>query len=211
MNAVMKRACPSEPEHAAETPPVKRKPAGPGPWSMQLLASMKNPDMIVQSDELTVTIKDAFPKAKHHYLVLPQANISNFKSLTTSHIHLLKHMLKCGKELVDRLKLKQPTLQFRCGYHAVPSMMRLHMHVISQDFDSPCLKTKKHWNSFTSEFFIDAEEILNILERAGKVEFDKGKYEAILKRPLKCHICHKDLQNIPKLKSHIVTHSSRDV
>ena len=23
----------------------------------------------------------------------------------------------------------------------------LHMHVISQDFDSPCLKNKKHWNS----------------------------------------------------------------
>ena len=33
---------------------------------------------------------------------------------------------------------------------------QLHMHVISQDFDSPSLKTKKHWNSFTTEYFVDS-------------------------------------------------------
>lgn len=33
---------------------------------------------------------------------------------------------------------------------------QLHLHVISQDFDSPALKTKKHWNSFTTEYFIDS-------------------------------------------------------
>ena len=32
----------------------------------------------------------------------------------------------------------------------------LHMHVISQDFNSPCLKTKKHWNSFTTSYFVDS-------------------------------------------------------
>ena len=31
------------------------------------------------------------------------------------------------------------------------------MHVISQDFDSVCLKNKKHWNSFTSPFFIGSK------------------------------------------------------
>lgn len=34
---------------------------------------------------------------------------------------------------------------------------QLHMHVISQDFSSPFLKTKKHWNSFTTDYFVDAE------------------------------------------------------
>jgi hypothetical protein len=29
---------------------------------------------------------------------------------------------------------------FRIGYHAVPSLKLLHLHVISTDFDSPCLK-----------------------------------------------------------------------
>ena len=44
------------------------------------------------------------------------------------------------------------------------------MHVISQDFISPSLKNKKHWNSFTTEFFIDVDEIERILEEQGKIE-----------------------------------------
>lgn len=43
---------------------------------------------------------------------------------------------------------------FKIGYHALPSMQQLHLHVISNDFDSPCLKTKKHWNSFCTDFFL---------------------------------------------------------
>jgi aprataxin len=34
---------------------------------------------------------------------------------------------------------------FRLGFHSAPSMRALHLHVISSDFDSPCLKNKKHW------------------------------------------------------------------
>lgn len=33
----------------------------------------------------------------------------------------------------------------------------VHLHVISQDFDSPCLKNKKHWNSFTTDYFIESQ------------------------------------------------------
>ena len=185
---------------------AKRKPAGSGHWSMQLLASMDNPEMVVQSDERTVTIKDGYPKAKHHYLVLTRENLSSLKSLDSSHVGLLKHMLKNGQELVEKVKAKEPSLRFRCGYHAVPSMVRLHMHVISQDFDSPCLKNKKHWNSFTSEFFVDAEEVISILESKGKVDLDKARYEAMLKLPLKCHVCHVELPNMPNLKKHILKH-----
>ena len=43
---------------------------------------------------------------------------------------------------------------FKIGYHASPSMHRLHLHVISTDYDSPSLKTKVHWNSFTTPFFL---------------------------------------------------------
>jgi hypothetical protein len=33
---------------------------------------------------------------------------------------------------------------------------QIHLHVISQDFDSVCLKNKKHWNSFTTDYFINS-------------------------------------------------------
>lgn len=47
--------------------------------------------------------------------------------------------------------------EFKTGFHAEPSMRRLHLHVISRDFYSPCLKTKKHWNSFNTPFLLSTE------------------------------------------------------
>ncbi len=178
-----------------------------GHWSMKLLDSMRDPAMVVKSDDLTVTIKDAYPKARHHYLVLPKENIPNLWSLNSAHLSLLEKMLQNGKSLTEDIKSKEPSLTFRLGYHASPSMARLHMHVISQDFDSPCLKNKKHWNTFTTDFFLDAEKVIEILRDKGKVELDvKGVYEPLLKLPLKCHVCKEELKNMPKLKDHLKQH-----
>ena len=164
---------------------------------------------MVSSDDVCVAIRDAYPKACHHFLILPKDNISSLGALGSNHVPLLKHLLAKGKELVRELTAMDEKLKFRYGYHAIPSMTRLHMHVISQDFNSPCLKTKKHWNSFTTEYFIDAENIISMLEKDGKLHFDRTVFEAILKRPLQCHICRRNQQNLPKLKEHIRTHDDR--
>lgn len=37
------------------------------------------------------------------------------------------------------------------------STSHVHLHVISQDFDSPCLKNKKHWNSFNTDYFVESQ------------------------------------------------------
>ena len=177
-----------------------------GHWSMKLLDTMKDPNMIVKEDDKIVIIKDAYPKAKHHFLVLPKDNISSLRALNSSHVSLLQHMLELGKSLESELIAKDTSLRFQHGYHAVPSMTRLHMHIISRDFHSSCLKTKKHWNSFTTEFFLPAEDVICRLQTHRKVEVDKAKYEEILKSPLKCHVCHASCQNMPKLKDHILQH-----
>lgn len=44
-------------------------------WSMGLLSSMKNPEYRVLSSDIGVVIKDKFPKAKFHFLVLPYDTI----------------------------------------------------------------------------------------------------------------------------------------
>jgi hypothetical protein len=46
---------------------------------------------------------------------------------------------------------------------------QLHMHIISQDFDSDHLKTKKHWNSFTTSYFMDVEKFIDLLRREGSI------------------------------------------
>ncbi|KAK3601332.1 hypothetical protein CHS0354_011934 [Potamilus streckersoni] len=172
-------------------------------WNQGLLSSIDDPELRVDADDKVVIIRDKYPKAKFHFLAMPKVNIPNLKSLKREHLVLLKHMETKGKEIAQRFDSRR---QFRFGYHAVPSMSHLHMHIISQDFDSPSLKTKKHWNSFTTEYFHDSEDIINMLEKNGRVELDTKKYQELLKNPLKCHVCLKDLPNMPNLKQHIKSH-----
>ena len=42
----------------------------------------------------------------------------------------------------------------------------IHLHVISEDFESPCVKTKKHYNSFRRklDYFLPLEEVLEWFE-----------------------------------------------
>lgn len=193
-------------QRSDDTSPVEKKPKSGGHWSMKLHQSMQDPNLVIESDSLTVTIKDAYPKARHHYLILPKEHITSLSSLTAKHIDLLKHMDERSQSFIKRLVDKNPNLEFRYGYHAVPSMNQLHMHIISQDFDSSFLKTKKHWNSFTSDFFIDSQRIIDMLKTQGKIEFDRTKFEHLLKSDLRCHKCGCSLKTMPALKVHIKTH-----
>src|SRR5690242_15564062 len=44
----------------------------------------------------------------------------------------------------------------KVGMHAAPSLKQVHVHIISTDFNSVSLTTKKHWISFThAGFFLD--------------------------------------------------------
>lgn len=48
-----------------------------------------------------------------------------------------------------------------------PPLLPLRRPAALQDFDSPGLKNKKHWNSFTSAFFLDADWVLGQLRSTG--------------------------------------------
>lgn len=122
----------------------------PRHWSLGLVGSMKDPELIVKQSDRVVAIRDKYPKAKVHYLVLPQEDINSIYSLDKNHISLLEEF----GDFYEELKESHDWATLRAGFHAVPSMQRLHMHVISSDMVSPCLKTKVHWNSFTTRFFI---------------------------------------------------------
>lgn len=79
-------------------------------------------------------------------------------------------------------------------------MRQLHLHVISQDFDSPSFKNKKHWNSFTTAFFHDSVDVIDEIETHGSAKLNDEK---LLETELRCHRCKSAHPNIPKLKSHI--------
>ncbi|GFO47443.1 Aprataxin [Plakobranchus ocellatus] len=144
-----------------------------------------------------------FFRALFHFLVLPRQKIPSLKSITPNDLPLLNHIQKKGEEIAKRANEE---LKFRFGYHAVPSMSHLHMHVISQDFNSPCLKTKKHWNSFTSAYFVDSEDVIKQIRQKGQFSPDVNRMNDLLKSELRCHVCKRLFPTIPSLKAHIVMH-----
>ncbi|CAG5135580.1 unnamed protein product [Candidula unifasciata] len=174
-----------------------------GHWSQGLLAAMNDVTAVVDSDDKLVVIKDKYPKAKYHFLVMPRRKIPSLKHVTKTDLDLLRHMQKKGEEIAERANKE---LQFRFGYHAVPSMSHLHMHVISQDFNSPFLKTKKHWNSFTTQYFVDSHSVIKNVEETGQWSPDVQDADKLLKQNLRCHVCKKEFDTIPSLKVHIVLH-----
>ncbi|XP_021015468.1 aprataxin isoform X2 [Mus caroli] len=183
---------------------VKVQQESLGHWSQGLKMSMKDPKMQVYKDDQVVVIKDKYPKARHHWLVLPWASISSLKVVTSEHLELLKHMHDVGEKVIADFA-GSSTLRFRLGYHAIPSMSHVHLHVISQDFDSPCLKNKKHWNSFNTEYFLESQAVIKMVQETGRVTVKDGTCE-LLKLPLRCHECQQLLPSIPQLKEHLRKH-----
>eukprot|EP01083_Nonionella_stella_P264292 896776_1 len=193
-------------------PPDRNLPSPAGfNWRNALMAYLdpKTSDPIVKrstfwGNDNFVVIYDKFPKARYHLLLVPRRKISGHRSLSsTDGLPLLKEMHELAAWIVDGLKKCDQSATFRFGYHANPSLSQLHLHIISQDFDSKCLKNKKHWNSFTSAFFIDSAVMIKAFRENGDVKFDIPHYEALLKQPLRCHRCSIQIKTIPKLKDHI--------
>lgn len=197
---------------SVNTPPpsdfTKRRPQLPrdASWEDGLIYGMSDPEQIYEEDHLTVTLFDAFPKARYHYLVVPKQDIHSVKELTRENLELLKHIHKVAENLIERVCRKEPNTTFRFGYHAVPSLKRLHLHIISQDFDSPKLKTQHHWNTFNTEYFMDSSKVIKDIERDGKIEIDDKAYEALLKLQMKCNACSERFSDVCQLKSHLCEH-----
>ncbi|XP_038569281.1 aprataxin isoform X2 [Micropterus salmoides] len=92
-----------------------------GHWSQGLKTSMQDPKMQVFKDDKVVVIKDKYPKARYHWLVLPWQPISSLKALREEHCDLLKHMQQVADQMVKQCP-DVDSLRFRTGYHAIPSM-----------------------------------------------------------------------------------------
>jgi len=97
---------------------------------------------------------------------------------------------------------------WQLGFHSLPSMAQLHLHILTDDFNSEWLKTKKHWNSFTSPFFLPLDDVIVTLQQQGSVRVDKAQAEGLLKQGVVCHKCALQLPNMPQLKVHLRGHGS---
>ncbi|KAL0338161.1 UNVERIFIED_CONTAM: Transcription factor [Sesamum angustifolium] len=161
----------------------------------------KHKSVVLEISDDVLVMNDAYPKAQRHLLVLARVDgLDSIADIRREHIPLLKTMHAVGLKWAVKFLNENKSLSFRLGYHSVPSMRQLHLHVISQDFDSNHLKNKKHWNSFTTPFFLDSVDLIKELEDVGRVTLKDDKCLAM---ELRCHRCRSAHPNIPRLKAHI--------
>jgi len=113
-------------------------------------------------DEKVVVLKDIFPAAEHHLLVVPREKIHAWTSLKGSnHKELVEHMLKIGKEVLAREGGDPDSARF--GFMTPPfnTQMQLHLHVLSQ----PLTIGGVRGFALQSSKFVTPEEVINQLSK----------------------------------------------
>lgn len=83
---------------------------------------------------------------------------------------MLGRMQSLARWLESRIRMQYPQLApMRAGFHSVPSMRQLHMHLLSLDYASDSLKSKKHFNSFATDFFVPPASWERMLLECGEL------------------------------------------
>lgn len=138
---------------------------------------LDNPTLgcVLHVDPDYLIVKDAYPKALRHYLVLPRDPAVThvhplialadpaFRAKMESAAEVAKDLMVqslVAEGLMGPAKAAQSEFRqtfLRAGVHRVPSMANLHIHVLTQDFHLPRMKTRKHYLSFTTDFFVGLE------------------------------------------------------
>ncbi|WFD29454.1 hypothetical protein MSPP1_000463 [Malassezia sp. CBS 17886] len=124
---------------------------------------------LVDADRYTYTIYDGYPKAQYHFLILHLDSIRTLlenpyadevlSRLQAASDRLVARIEGCMRELhverdaepsyaADGAGACRTTWGIQRGFHAVPSMRHLHLHVLSTDLVSERLKHKKHYLAF---------------------------------------------------------------
>ncbi|KAL3478635.1 HIT-like domain-containing protein [Aspergillus californicus] len=87
-----------------------------------------------------------------------------------------------------------------CGIHSHPSMNHLHVHIISVDRHSDRLKHRKHYNSFSTPFFVGIDDF-PLAQDDPRRDPDRQGY---LRSNFMCWRCGRDFGNqFTALKRHL--------
>lgn len=86
------------------------------------------------------------------------------------------------------------------GIHAHPSMTHLHVHVMSRDMVSECMKHRRHYESFNTAFLVDLDSFPLAKDDPRRHPGRNG----ILDQDLKCWRCGKNFDHkFSRLRKHL--------
>lgn len=120
------------------------------------------PSRVISYDDKFVSIHDKYPKASIHTLLLPRDPTQNllhpfealedpaFLAEVREHANALKKFVAGELERLygndEQIDERDWMKEVKVGIHAHPSMNHVHIHVLSTDNFSPCMKSRKHYS-----------------------------------------------------------------
>jgi len=173
-------------------PPIGSRIGTEANWKSCLIEPVKDPakykQFIFAEFEDSLVIYDAFPKAKIHLLLIPKKRIDKPTDLTLIHLDLLKK-LKANAQQIHNWFQRVFNVNCYIGVHAIPSCKQLHIHIISDDFNSKFMKHKRQWNSFNTEYLIPIDHLIEQIDISGNVSIDERYYNNVINQGLQCPKC----------------------
>jgi len=197
------------------------RPPREGDWADSLHPYILRPEkyppsVVITHSPTSVFIRDRYPKSSVHALVLPRdvskthqhpfAAFDCFSPSSTAFLAAVRADAARLKSLVAaELQRKHGDQRGRdwardvmVGVHAVPSMANLHVHVLSRDLFSDCLRRKSHYNSFNTEFFVPLEDFPLSADEQRRRHLD------LLGARMRCWRCGRDFgAQFKRLKEHL--------
>lgn len=88
------------------------------------------PADIVFEDAECIVIKDLYPKAPIHFLIIPRKAIPSVTDLEEEDKDLVAHLVFVGKHLAEKYKCLGYRLQFNVGEKGGQVIYHLHLHLM---------------------------------------------------------------------------------
>eukprot|EP01059_Diplonema_ambulator_P026233 TRINITY_DN43470_c0_g1_i1.p1 TRINITY_DN43470_c0_g1~~TRINITY_DN43470_c0_g1_i1.p1 ORF type:complete len:383 (+),score=23.21 TRINITY_DN43470_c0_g1_i1:66-1214(+) len=169
--------------------------------------SKPDPRVYFKTDTMLVAY-DAYPKGVVHLLgFLLDVTINSVGEITSKHADAIGNLHRLGASIIKHLKATgtYKNYDFQMGYHCTPSLRPLHLHIMTTDLSSDCLKNRKHYSSFCPPYFIAASEVERRLAETGKVHITPTEAAPPTSGAMPCRWCGEGFGTIPMLKKHFET------
>jgi histidine triad (HIT) family protein len=96
----------------------------------QKIIDREIPGEFLYEDELCVVLKDIYPKAPVHVLVIPRKPIPTIMDLEEEDRELMSHLIFVAKKIAAEQKCEGYRLQFNVGAKGGQDVFHIHLHLL---------------------------------------------------------------------------------
>lgn len=89
------------------------------------------PSEVIYEDKNLIVIKDIYPKADFHFLLIPKKHIRSIKEIKEKDKKLIFQLIYTAKKIAERKNFSGYKLVFNVGKKGGQMINHLHLHLLS--------------------------------------------------------------------------------